>query len=734
MNAVAKRDYRFDNAKILLIFLVVLGHVADNYCDFYAGVRCLFLYVYTFHMPAFLFISGLFSKHLVKQEKLNWKRLIPYPVLCIFLNFFRNFSLYLFDRGKNFHLMKQDGVSWFLWVLFVFYILTWLIKDFPKKNVLLIAVAFALLAGYDSNIGSNFALSRIAVFYPFFYLGYSTKLEHINKILDNKALKIISPFWLVAYGVALFLTIDHGVYWFRKFFTGQNSYKVLFGDHYANSLRLFMEAPVYRFATLVITFVTMFAFLALVPKHKIFALTTAGSRTLAIYFWHLPIATVLMNVGVFHRFAISSLKNCCIFMLAVSLGLTLLFSLPCFSIPLEWITKPGKRKEEKRNKRDGKKLVSQLESQQQEIRKRERLHEPEPRIAVFYPFFYLGYSTKLEHINKILDNKALKIISPFWLVAYGVALFLTIDHGVYWFRKFFTGQNSYKVLFGDHYANSLRLFMEAPVYRFATLVITFVTMFAFLALVPKHKIFALTTAGSRTLAIYFWHLPIATVLMNVGVFHRFAISSLKNCCIFMLAVSLGLTLLFSLPCFSIPLEWITKPGKRKEEKRNKRDGKKLVSQLESQQQEIRKRERLHEPEPIVGTTVHAAAFNPNAGITVDQIVTTDIILGLKSSGIPENIAFANTLLAKRLHIDRLQEEDPVAAQRATDILKSGIARSMQRFQALQQQNQVPQPQAQQQQATTAQQPVPEPQEAASPEHISSHTSMDDLRHLLDLNL
>jgi fucose 4-O-acetylase-like acetyltransferase len=519
MNAVAKRDYRFDNAKFLLIFLVVLGHVADNYCDFYAGVRCLFLYIYTFHMPAFLYISGLFSKHLVKQEKLNWKRLIPYPVLCIFLNFFRNFSLYLFDHGKNFHLMKQDGVSWFLWVLFVFYILTWLIKDFPKKNVLLIAVAFALLAGYDSNIGSNFALSRM---------------------------------------------------------------------------------------------------------------------------------------------------------------------------------------------------------------------------AVFYPFFYLGYSTKLEHISKILDNKVLKIISPFWLVAYGIAIFLTIDHGVYWFRKFFTGQNSYKVLFGDHYTSSLRLFMEAPVYRLATLVITFVTLFAFLALVPKHKIFALTTAGSRTLAIYFWHLPIATVLMNVGVFHRFAISSLKNCCIFMFAISLGLTLLFSLPCFSIPLEWITRPGKRKAEKQNKRDGKKLVSQLESQQQEIRKRERLHEPEPITGTTVHAAAFNPSAGITVDQIVTADIILGLKSSGRPENIAFGNTLLAKRLHIDRLQEEDPVAAQHATEILKSGIARSMQRFQALQEQtqaqNQTRQPQVRQQQTAATQQSAPEQQPAASPEHISSHPSLDDLRHLLDLNI
>jgi len=378
MNTLAKRDFRFDNAKFFLIFLVVLGHMADAYCSYYSGMRCVFLYIYTFHMPAFLFISGLFSKHTVNKSYLDWKRLLPYPILGVLLNFFRNFSLYLFDHEKTFHIMKQDSVSWFLWVLFVFYILTYLLKSFPKKNVLILSLVFALLAGYDTQIGTQFALSRILVFYPFFYLGYAFKRKNLNRILDNKALKVTSFFWLIAYGVILFLTIDIGAYRMRKFFTGQNSYKTIFGENFFADWHLFAAAPVFRLITMLLTFATMIAFLALVPKRRLFAISTAGRRTLAVYFWHLPIVTVIINVGVLHFFAIASLKNCFFFSLGVAVLLTLLLSLPCFSIPLDWIIHPGQRKAAKKNIKEEKKLVSDLQHQQQEIRQREQLHRPEP--------------------------------------------------------------------------------------------------------------------------------------------------------------------------------------------------------------------------------------------------------------------------------------------------------------------------------------------------------------------
>ena len=49
----------WDNLKAILIFLVVLGHIVPE-CG--AITYWLRFAIYTFHMPAFVFVSGFFSK------------------------------------------------------------------------------------------------------------------------------------------------------------------------------------------------------------------------------------------------------------------------------------------------------------------------------------------------------------------------------------------------------------------------------------------------------------------------------------------------------------------------------------------------------------------------------------------------------------------------------------------------------------------------------------------------
>ncbi len=56
-----QRDPFFDNAKFLLIMLVLIGHVitinrADNRINL-----ATYNWIYTFHMPLFIFISGYFT-------------------------------------------------------------------------------------------------------------------------------------------------------------------------------------------------------------------------------------------------------------------------------------------------------------------------------------------------------------------------------------------------------------------------------------------------------------------------------------------------------------------------------------------------------------------------------------------------------------------------------------------------------------------------------------------------
>ena len=58
-------------------------------------VLVLQFWVYLFHMPAFVFVSGLFSKNAIKEKR--WDKAIPYVFLYLlmkFLLFLQNHSLF----------------------------------------------------------------------------------------------------------------------------------------------------------------------------------------------------------------------------------------------------------------------------------------------------------------------------------------------------------------------------------------------------------------------------------------------------------------------------------------------------------------------------------------------------------------------------------------------------------------------------------------------------------------
>lgn len=56
------RDYFFDNIKGILILLVVFGHAIKPFMDANEIAKLLYCFIYFFHMPLFVFISGYFSK------------------------------------------------------------------------------------------------------------------------------------------------------------------------------------------------------------------------------------------------------------------------------------------------------------------------------------------------------------------------------------------------------------------------------------------------------------------------------------------------------------------------------------------------------------------------------------------------------------------------------------------------------------------------------------------------
>ena len=53
-----ERVYKFDNLKLLLIVLVIFGHILE----FVPNSMDKYIFIYTFHMPCFMFVTGYFAK------------------------------------------------------------------------------------------------------------------------------------------------------------------------------------------------------------------------------------------------------------------------------------------------------------------------------------------------------------------------------------------------------------------------------------------------------------------------------------------------------------------------------------------------------------------------------------------------------------------------------------------------------------------------------------------------
>ena len=115
-----QREYLFDNYKVLLIILVVIGHfIEPNY------EQNPFLYelkwgIVAFHMPAFIFISGYFSKKIPSIKKMISGLIIPYFFYEILYYLLYTFIL---DKETGLYFTRPKFSLWYLMALFAWRIL-----------------------------------------------------------------------------------------------------------------------------------------------------------------------------------------------------------------------------------------------------------------------------------------------------------------------------------------------------------------------------------------------------------------------------------------------------------------------------------------------------------------------------------------------------------------------------------------------------------------------------------
>ncbi len=354
-----KRIYKYDNVKALLIFLVVIGHMTTDYVSDSHMVRWITLWIYSFHMPAFIFISGLVHKHYITKERaalgvkgetrLRWDKVAGFFLCAWGLKIFLQFTRTLMGQNPLWHWIEEPGIPWYLFVMaeyeLLFYVMKYIdggsrtsdivspdggasaIKNTRPFVVILGAFALSAVIGYFPQVGDAFCLSRMINFLPIYMLGYyldmkkflpflngegyggafavtdvSTDAESAGETGKNKRnpkRTAIVVFSWVTIAVTMFICYagKWGMYSWRKWFTGRRSYEFL-QDFFPYAVK---DGWWIRLAVWAVALLITFAIIALIPDRDLGFITTIGARTLSVYFWHRPLCYLFRTWKVLPR-------------------------------------------------------------------------------------------------------------------------------------------------------------------------------------------------------------------------------------------------------------------------------------------------------------------------------------------------------------------------------------------------------------------------------------------------
>ncbi|MFI1012961.1 acyltransferase family protein [Streptomyces sp. NPDC020965] len=324
------RDAWFDNAKYLAIVLVAIGHAWEPVMDGSQTTRALYLLVYTFHMPAFIIVSGYFSRSYSGRphqiRRLLTGIALPYVVFEVVYSLFRRWAGD--EPGHPISLLDPFYLTWFLAALFIWRLTTPIWRQL--RHPLPVALGIAALASVTPGIGADLNLQRVLQFLPYFVLGLVLKPEHFQLIRRREVRLLSLPLFAGAGLLAYWAAPRFNFSWVYRSFSAQE-----------------IEAP--WWSGVVMTF-TLFAFavlltvgfLAWVPRRRTW-FTVLGVGTICGYLLHgLPLKAAEW-AGVFETHTWLSDPPGRFLLTALAVLMVTLFCTPPVRRAMRWATEPELR-------------------------------------------------------------------------------------------------------------------------------------------------------------------------------------------------------------------------------------------------------------------------------------------------------------------------------------------------------------------------------------------------------
>ena len=265
------RDPWFDNAKMALVLLVVVGHswtllphngLHDHLYDF----------LYTWHVPAFVLVTGYLSRSFTWESRRMWQLVrtvaVPYVIFESALTIFR-----IYVGGEHMHNVWQDPhwPMWYLSALFFWRLGTPIFKALPAYVALPVAVAISLAGG--AVAGTTLDFFRICGLLPFFVLGLKAGPEQLEWLRAG---------WVRAGAVLAFLAIAVATTW-TDVVARTDWFYYSYGYHQLGVGAL--HGAAIRAVLLMAGLLGALAFLSLVPRAGGW-FTGMGGATLVVYLFH----------------------------------------------------------------------------------------------------------------------------------------------------------------------------------------------------------------------------------------------------------------------------------------------------------------------------------------------------------------------------------------------------------------------------------------------------------------
>lgn len=264
------RDPWFDNAKMALVTLVVVGHAWVLLPDSPIVAHC-YDFLYAWHVPAFVLVTGYLSQRFSYTRARMWQLfrtvVVPYLIFECALALFR-----VYVGGEQLEDLFRDP-HWPMWYLSALFFWRLLIPIFrPLWGGLALAVGISLVAGMWA--GDTLDIARVLGLLPFFVMGLKATPERLEWLRRRP-----SQVAAIAVFVAIWVLTTWTDTWAS---TEWLYYRSRYDDMgYADDL----QALLTRLLVLAIGTAGAWAFLALVPRVGGW-FARMGAATLVVYLFH----------------------------------------------------------------------------------------------------------------------------------------------------------------------------------------------------------------------------------------------------------------------------------------------------------------------------------------------------------------------------------------------------------------------------------------------------------------